>query len=146
MRVLGLILFLFSFSAKAELAGTYVGCGHSKTFGGRPVIFQLVKIPTGFEASEFQYSVAFSLYGGSAIYFPEIKFNSDSTKMFMRTEIRPTREYGLILNTLTVTILPDGALSGLYETNSMNSEGYVLRGEWLASKVDSENIPKLKCN
>ena len=148
MRILLTIFALFFSIAHAEpdLTGSYIGCGKSVAFYNNTVIFHLLKIPTGFGPKDFQYTASFSWKGISETYFSEIAFDETNTKMLMRINITPRRDYGLIIKTLTVESLPDGSLVGAYHSNSIVHPGLLAIGTWTAKKFNPEaGIPAISC-
>lgn len=106
----------------------------------------MLKIPTGFGPKDFQYTASFSWKGISETYFSEIAFDETNTKMLMRINITPRRDYGLIIKTLTVESLPDGSLVGAYHSNSIVHPGLLAIGTWTAKKFNPEaGIPIVHC-
>ena len=141
------LFFVSTFAQAADLTGTYVGCGVSSAHGQRMAIFHLVKIPTGLSPNDFQIAGTFrwSDTESGGLYFPEVKFNDNQTMMFMRLEIKPMREHGTIINTLTIDVQEDGSLVGAYVTNSLTSEGKLLNGNFQVQKIDGNEIPRMTC-
>jgi hypothetical protein len=149
MKTLFLLLFLAAPSAfanvPAELLGTYTGCGISSAFGSVQAVFHLTELQTDIKGGrQITGSFAWRTAAGG-IYFPEVV--ADGNRLFMRTEIKPLREFGLIINTLDIAVNADRSLTGKYRTNSMQGDGRLLGGDWTAKKIaDGAEIPALKCH
>ena len=141
---------LFISSAQAtDLTGSYTGCGTFAATGTHQIYFHLVKSPTGFGPDDFEYTAAFVWKQGVvATFFPSVKINEDQSKLLMRTEIVPRKDYGLIVKAIMIQVLPDQTLSGTYVSNASvgGNSGALAKGVWTARKVDdSQPLPTLNC-
>lgn len=147
--ILAVLLMAFSSAhATTDLTGTYTGCGKFEATGNQQIYFHLVKVPNGFGPDDFQYSAGFIL-GLSKIgtFFPKVDIHEDQTKMLMHVEIQPRRDYGTIIKTIFIEILPDQTITGRYFSNAAIAGEPLSVGNWTAKKVErDQDIPVLKCN
>lgn len=142
--------FLFFSSAYAtDLTGSYTGCGTFAATGTHQIYFHLVKSPTGFGPEDFEYTAAFVWKQGVvATFFPTVLVNEDQSRILMRAEVTPRKDYGLIVKAIMIQVLPDQSLSGTYTSNASvgGNSGAIARGVWTAKKVDdSQPLPTLNC-
>lgn len=126
-----------------QLLGTYTGCGISTAFGPKQAVFHLVELPSDLNGG-VQVTGSLTWYGGpNAIYFPQVQING--RRLYMRTEIKPQHDFGLIINTLTITLNRDGSINGDYRTNSMVPDGRLFSATFTARKSGHGMIQRLDC-
>lgn len=143
------LALLFSTAQAHDLVGSYTGCGTFSATGTHQIYFHLVKSPTGFGPEDFEYTAAFVWKQGVvATFFPKVIFNEDRSRLLMRTEIVPRKDYGLIIKAIMIDVQADGSLQGSYSSNASvgGNSGAVAKGIWGATKVDDRKpLPTLNC-
>lgn len=137
-----------------DIIGSYAGCGEYSAFGRLKMVFHLLKLPTNATGEEklsasFQWADKNGDFGIlSGVFYETVEFDAANSRIFMKTEIAPRKDYGRIIKTLMIEVLSDGTLKGAYRTNSMLANGTLGIGDWEAKRLPEGVLPTdaVNCN
>jgi hypothetical protein len=153
--ILVALLFIFPGLASAQtsvrlkdVVGSYVGCGDYSALGNRKVAFHLVSMTESLDGKQnLTASIGWADSLGKfnsllAVYFPDVQMDLAQGKFFMKLSIVPKRDYGTIFKTLLVEIQKDGSVKGKFQANSMQANGSILHGEFVAHRLAPGTSPE----
>lgn len=131
-----------------DIVGSYVGCGNYSALGHRKVAFHLVNMAESLDGKQtLTASLGWADSQGHfnsllAIYFPSVQTDLVKGRLFMKLNIQPKRDYGTISKTLLVEIQKDGSVTGKFQANSMQANGTILHGEFVAQRLAPGTTPE----